>query len=200
MTSLGELIHESPRLRVPVTDKGWIQADPSGKKVYPLDLKPDDIEIGDIALALSNQCRFNGFVKHHYSVAQHSVIVADCLPKGLRFMGLLHDTAEAYLHDLVRPVKYLPSFGAYLDTEARIWKVIARKFGVPEELPEEVHVMDNRALVTEAEQLKAPLHPDWIFQRSNGHEGLPISILKIDPECARWMFLDRFYRYRSEVS
>lgn len=201
MTTLYDLIRESTR-RPPPPDyeSGWIQVYPSGKKVYPLDLHPDDIDIKDIATALGNQCRFAGHVRHHYSVAQHSVVVADHLPPPLRFAGLLHDSPETYLVDVPRPVKHLPAFEAYRDAERRVWKVISKKYGLPIDLPPEVHAMDDRALVTEAHQLKAPLHADWRVVDAEGKDVEPLlfSLPRITPEVAAFEFLERFHRYRPE--
>ena len=53
----------------------WIQTY-SGKKFYPLDPRPEDIDIRDIAHALSLNCRFNGHCRCFYSVAEHSVGVS----------------------------------------------------------------------------------------------------------------------------
>ena len=66
----------------------------------------------DLAHALSLVCRFNGHCAHHYSVAQHSLLVAYIIEKegGTReeqLAGLLHDGTEAYISDLTRPLKLL---------------------------------------------------------------------------------------------
>jgi len=53
----------------------WIQVH-SGRQFWPLDPRAEEIDIGDIAHALSLVCRFTGHVKEFYSVAQHSVLVA----------------------------------------------------------------------------------------------------------------------------
>jgi hypothetical protein len=42
--------------------------------------KPDLIRVEDIANSLAYQCRFYGHVKHHYSIAQHSILVHDICP------------------------------------------------------------------------------------------------------------------------
>ena len=49
----------------------------SGIHFYPLDPNPDDIDIKDIAHALSLICRANGHFKYFYSVAQHCVACAN---------------------------------------------------------------------------------------------------------------------------
>ena len=59
--------------------KHWIQTH-SGLAFDLLDPKPDQINIHDIANALSKLCRFTGHVKQFYSVAEHSIRVSHRLP------------------------------------------------------------------------------------------------------------------------
>lgn len=80
------------------------------KEFYPLDPKIEDIDIEDIAHALSLLCRANGHFKHFYSVGLHSLNCAhEALARGYSknvVLGcLLHDGSEAYLADITRPVK-----------------------------------------------------------------------------------------------
>lgn len=82
----------------------WFQTY-TGKRFYPIDPKPEDVEIYDIAHSLSLLCRFNGHCRSFYSVAQHSVLVADKLPDELKLFGLLHDAHEAYTGDFISPLK-----------------------------------------------------------------------------------------------
>lgn len=82
----------------------WIQTY-TGKKMFPLAPKREDICIEDIAHALSMKCRFNGHCNLFYSIAQHSLIVASLVKPELRLAALLHDAAEAYLPDFCRPIK-----------------------------------------------------------------------------------------------
>lgn len=69
--------------------------------------KVSDINIYDIALALSCINRFNGHTKWPYSVAEHSVWVADNLHPEIAIYGLLHDAHEAYIGDITTPVAEL---------------------------------------------------------------------------------------------
>lgn len=80
------------------------------KEFYPLEPKVEDIDIEDIAHALSLLCRANGHFKHFYSVGLHSLNCAkEAQARGYServMLGcLLHDGSEAYLADITRPVK-----------------------------------------------------------------------------------------------
>lgn len=78
---------------------------PSGKIIDLNNPRPEDITIEDIAYSLARILRFNGHLKHQISVARHSCLVADLVPEYLALPALLHDAHEAYLGDIVRPVK-----------------------------------------------------------------------------------------------
>ena len=123
----------------------------TGKFVDVFDLSADDICIEDIAHALSNQCRWSGHCSAFMSVAQHSVNCAQAIGGGREIDALLHDGSEAYLVDVPRPIKHrLPE---YLEIEAKVQAVIARKFGIAYPIPEEVKSVDNRFLELEWETL-----------------------------------------------
>lgn len=123
----------------------------SGDRIDPLHPSVEDIHISDIAHSLSMQCRYNGHTGGHYSVARHSLIVSQLLyedpwaidadwpsPKNgmedialLALTGLLHDAAEAYLGDMIRPLKHGPETGrAYLEAEKKLEAVIFKRFGI----------------------------------------------------------------------
>jgi uncharacterized protein len=115
----------------------WIQTF-TGLQFWPLDPRPEEVCIRDIAHALANTCRFNGHTAHFYSVAEHCVALAGWaldrpgMPrearKRLAALALMHDAAEAYLPDVPRPLKRLmPEFR---DAEDRLLTVIFRRFGI----------------------------------------------------------------------
>ena len=103
----------------------------TGKHFYPLNPIPQNIDIEDIAHALSLICRANGHFKHFYSVAQHSIACAvEAIERGFSseviLACLLHDASEAYLCDVTRPVKkQLPQ---YLRAEEKLQGVIWKCF------------------------------------------------------------------------
>lgn len=144
---------------VPDTERGpWVQTY-SGAKFYPLDPQPLEVDPFDIAIALSNLCRYTGHVRYFYSVAQHCVLccdhaVAQFGDEELARVMLLHDATEAYLGDVSRPLKSI--LPRYRDLEENLWCAIADRFAVPRELSERVKEIDNVLLSIE----KAALLPN----------------------------------------
>lgn len=131
--------------------KGSFMQRYSGGVYWPLDPRMNEVALIDIAHSLSMQCRFTGHVREFYSVAEHCVHVSHCVPKDLALVALMHDATEAYLTDVASPVKrHLPN---YAEIEALNWAVIAEKFDLPLQLPEEVHLADRAMLLRERDVL-----------------------------------------------
>jgi hypothetical protein len=108
---------------------------------------PEMIDIVDIAHGLSNQCRFAGHTKEFYSVAQHSIHVAELAPDNWKLQALLHDASEAYLCDIPRPIKKrLPD---YLKIEENLMRVIGEKFGFDWPMHKSVKNSDQTMLIRE---------------------------------------------------
>ena len=95
--------------------------------------KPEwqDIEIEDIAHALSYITRANGHFNVFFSVARHSInCAAEAKLRGhsarVQLLCLLHDAAEAYIGDMTRPLKMkIPYFS---EIEKEYQKIIFSKF------------------------------------------------------------------------
>lgn len=83
----------------------------SGLRIDLLSPRPEDVTLPDIAHALARICRYTGHVRGaSYSVAQHSVLVAQYLrdqghTAGIQAQGLMHDAHEAYTGDMASPIK-----------------------------------------------------------------------------------------------
>lgn len=127
----------------------------SGSTFNLNDFSEYHFDVEEIAHSLSMLCRYNGHTKKFYSVAQHSVIVATSLPSSLRLFGLLHDAAEAYVGDVVCPLKKLPLMNYYKQLEDKILSAILFRHGVfwSEEAEEKVNAMDKAVLAVELNDL-----------------------------------------------
>lgn len=107
----------------------------SGYHINPLEPKAEDIQLRDIAHALSLICRGNGQTTHFYSVGQHCINCAkEAKARGysvkVQLLCLLHDASEAYMADLIRPIKQYME--GYQKIEDAFLKVIMQRFGINE--------------------------------------------------------------------
>ena len=166
-----------------LTDDCWIQLF-TGKKFYPLNPRPEDICIEDIAHALSMLCRFTGHCKEFYSVAQHSVIVSYFCDSSLQ--GLLHDASEAYISDINSPIKKMDQLTGYREIESKIQKVIYKKFNLPEIENTSVKKADKLVLAIEARNLMNHISPEWNIP------SIPLNIIPLPPKEAEQLFLNRY--------
>jgi hypothetical protein len=165
----------------------WMQTY-SGKRFWPLDPRLEEIHILDIAAALSKICRYGGHTLKFYSVAEHSILVSNFVPKEYALWGLLHDASEAYLSDLVKPLK--SGFPAYRNLENRLLSLVAKKFGLGFPTPEIVSRVDRQILRDEQLALMAPCKHDWWC---TGNEPIGANIIGLTPIEAEQIFLTRFY-------
>lgn len=170
----------------------------TGVYVRPLDLDPETIDIQDIAHALSNQCRYSGHVRKFYSVGQHCVLAVRCAREYLKvgndieklFSILMHDSPEAYLQDVARPLKEEEYFGqAYRGAEKRAEKVLAEVFGFIYPFPDEVKMADLMMLGVEKRDLLPP-GPDW--EILEGIEIPKFEVIPWTPERAKTEFLNLY--------
>lgn len=157
----------------------------SGIYVDVMDPDPATLSIFDIAHALSNQIRFGGHMPVRYTVAQHSVLCAQNLPHDAtdreRFAALMHDTPEAYLVDVIRPVKKL--LPEYYTIEHNLSEVLSKKFNFEYPYPDSVKHVDEQALIFEWNNIVLKERDD-------------IGIEIWDFDTARIMFLKEFMKYK----
>ena len=126
----------------------------SKKKFYPLSPNPEDIDISDIAHALSMIARANGHFPSFHSVAQHSIECAnEAVKRGLSarvcLACLLHDGAEAYMSDVTTPVK--EKLDTYRQNEENLINMIYQKYigKLTDEEKEIVYTIDKDLLYHE---------------------------------------------------
>lgn len=180
-------IRERPR------NGDWIQTY-TGRQFWPLDPRADEVDIQDIAHALSNLCRFTGHCAWFYSVAQHSVLVSRACDPADALAGLLHDAAEAYVADLPRPIKRQPGMEAYRDAEALVHGAIGERFGVAVLMPPSVVAADEAVLATEGRDLMKRIGATWNLRAAP----LPGTIAPWSSLVARHQFLRRFHCLRRD--
>jgi hypothetical protein len=172
----------------------------SGRRFNPLEPDPGEVDIGDIARALSHQCRFGGNCRTYYSVAQHSCLVADLVEEcggdpDAVLWALLHDASEAYLVDLPHPLKHRSALGAlYAEVEDRLQTAICEHFGLPPEPPPLLKQVDRALLATERRAVSQVL---WDWPELDGVEPLDLEIEPWLPDRARDELLVRFERLRA---
>lgn len=167
----------------------WMQTI-SGKQFWPLDPRPEDFDIEDIAHALSNVCRFGGHTKFFYTVAEHCVHVSKVCDPEHALEGLLHDATEAYIGDMVRPLKR--SLPEYKVIENRIAEALARRFGLTYPWPHSVKKADEGVLMAEQRALLAPPPEPWTFEDHAPPLPSDVRIGGWSPDKARAGFICRF--------
>lgn len=161
----------------------------SGKHFHYTNATVDDIEIEDIATALSHICRFNGHLPEFYSVAQHSVLCSQLVPPEFAFEALMHDAAEAYCQDIPAPLKAL--LPDYQRIETFVDGLIRFKYELPLTQSAVVKYADMTMLATERRDLDIDDGTKWPVL-----EGIPtsdmIQIVPLRPGQAFGLFMTRF--------
>lgn len=181
------------RVTTKIDEGAWIQTY-TGYPFPILHPSASDIDIEDIAHALSNLCRFAGHTREFYSVAQHSVLVSHNLPVEHRLTGLLHDAPEAYIVDIPRPLKHSGMVEGYKTIEDRVWAAIAERFSLSEDMDPSVKQADVRALFTEQRDLMGRPPKPW----KDMVIPYPEIIVPLPPKDAKAQFLIRYYQLQME--
>lgn len=167
----------------------WMQTSRGGM-FWPLDPRPEEVFVEDIAWHLALICRYNGACgldrPWHYSVAQHSVYVSYQVPKQHALAGLMHDAPEAYCCDVHRPLKR--HLAGYKAIEHHIWKAVAQRFNLPVELDPCVKEADDAVLLAEQAQIMKKSPAPWSVPGVKAD----VSIAELTPAQARRLFLRRF--------
>lgn len=170
-----------------------------GRLVRPFDLRPDDVDLIDIAHHLSKMCRFGGAVEGDdtiYSVAEHAVRVSIAVEDEARRLlmteaeildlaehGLHHDDEEFVLPDLPGPIKHHPEMYFYREAGKRAQRVICGVLGLAPDEPPLVKEVDRRMCATEQRDIVTDSVPD--------DEPLQDRIVPWTPADAKCRYLDR---------
>lgn len=178
----------------------------SGRRLDLLDPTPMDIEIGDIAHGLAFVARWNGQTagEYPYSVAEHSLLVADIFarqqpnaPTKWQLAALLHDAPEYVIGDMISPVKAAvgPGYGALDD---RLMAAIHLRFGLPAAVPatvkRQIKRADKLSAWLEATQIAGftAAEADRLFGKPDPAAVKGLNIHLRPPVEVRQQFLQRF--------
>lgn len=174
-------------------NKNWRQTY-TGRRVCPVDVRPEDVNIVDIAHHLAFQNRYGGSLHGYQSVAEHCVLMARYVmwhaeqpgtPK--RYIegtwnipwvrvakhALLHDAPEWIIQDINRPLKlelYVrdpedqTKFITYKELEHRIERTILPVFDLAPDQPPIIDRLDNRIVRNEYQQGML-YDPGWLMTR-----------------------------------
>lgn len=174
-------------------DQDWMMTF-TGRQVLPLALKPEDVDISDIAHACAMQCRYNGHTQIFYSVAEHmthisAAILAATGDRVKALQGHIHDGGEGYTGDMIRPMKNSLKrfYEPWKQVEEANERAICKALDVPFPFDPIVKEFDKRIIVNEKTALFGPNKPwDW------NYEPLDIIIRGWDPICAEGRYLEQY--------
>ena len=176
-------------------ETSWIETN-TGSRVDPLHLYDSEICIENIARPLSFLCRFAGQCSRFYSVAQHCIHVTDLVATELVqednrtcLAALLHDSAEAYINDISRPVKY--AVKGLKEIEDIILGRIMNHFHLEGADWTLIKKMDNVMLATEALYFMSSKGEGWYLPEKPKSMVIP----KLSMEYVYDLFMERFYKF-----
>lgn len=157
-----------------------------GKQFNLFEPTPEMIDIRDIAAGLSNKGHFSGLTPSFFSIAQHSIMVCDefafwdfFIDPKLKLLALLHDAAEAYIGDMIKPLKVrLPQFS---EVEDKIMNAICARYGLD---------FSSLHLIKSTDLFIQEVEYNGFYNKGR--------ITYMKPELAKHEFLNRFKEYYHE--
>ena len=143
-----------------------------------------------IAHGLSNVCRYGGQCPRPYTVAEHSVHVSHLVPPEYAFEALMHDASEAFIGDVVTPLKRkLPE---YKKLEEELTTYINYCYTLPRSLSSIVKDADIEAYFYEHKMLFGFDFPAHASRHHNRTKPVKFYINNLLHYEARFAFLRRF--------
>ena len=161
-----------------------------GDQWFPLDPRPGDFAIQDIAPGLSLLCRYGGSCRFFYSVAEHSILCSSFGDPAFARRRLMHDAAEAVLgFDLAGPLKNHPAFAFIKPIEHAIEEALWEQFDIRE--PGDYKAIDTRMLLDERKVLFGKPPDVWEVAKL-GLEPLGAPVLGTSSRLVEDLFMQRF--------
>jgi len=134
----------------------------NGELIDALNPDPSQIDIPTIAHHLSMQCRFNGACREFYSTAEHSatgaaIALREYDDHELALAFLLHDAHEAFIGDIVSPMKPFLTDSPWWHAADALDLAIQERFDVSFD-DERIGVIDRHMLAVEWRYLMPDPH------------------------------------------
>lgn len=175
----------------------------TGRPFHTLRPRPEEVHVPDIAHALALQCRFNGHVFGHYSVAEHCARVALAVAAEhpdqaeLQLAALMHDAGEAYLGDIVAPLKRALKAHGFAEIEEAVDVAICSAIDLDVKLLSHpsVKLADRRMLTTEQRDLRG-LELSQLPIGEAAYEPYPETIQPLSPDDAELYFTEAFVTFQ----
>lgn len=181
---------------------------------YPLQPSRLPVRIRDIARGLATRYRYASMTREMYSVAEHSVIVSCYVKPEYARQALLHDASEAYLGDMILPLKSAPEMRWFKELEDNLQAHIDATFGIEptsvsnaavKEIDQRVRVHEMPLLLAPGTELEnAERDHEEHMMRVFARDGAPLVPAPVIP-CLSWkqaehVFLRRFEELFPEVT
>jgi hypothetical protein len=190
------------------TDRGnYMHTAPTGHKYWPFSPRPEEVRIETVAHHLATRARYNGATQHRqdvtkifYSVAEHSVYCSLYVEEVLdqpeyALEALLHDSSEAFIGDLIRPLKYSPEFRAPFQAVEHVNEAVhAEAFNLVFPYPPAVKIADEAVCEAEIRQMIIR-HDDEDWSVGKLHDDsncAPYEVQMFSPFKAKCFFIDRY--------
>lgn len=177
-------------------EDGWCETY-TGRQFFFKPGERHNVNLLDCAHSLSMLCRYNGHTNKFYSVAEHTVLMANHVWRDMAaefpdrhalavgaLTALHHDDSEYIIGDLIRPIK--PLFPLFKKVEEDILMSCAYAFGFEYPLPDWLKELDSRIIVDERRQAMSDSGNDW---GTDELKPLGVELQFWDPEVARQVWL-----------
>ncbi len=166
----------------------------AGGKVYPFGIRPEDFDLTVIAHALSNICRYGGHTSKFWSVAAHSIEVAECVlfmtgDKRAALHGLMHDASETFLGDIPAPIK--PMLLNFKKWELAAEQAVEERYGLSFEEYAIVDVVDKQQVPIEVFNFFPAGSYSWKRYDVSDECGFK-TLNPLSPEMGKAMFIEAF--------
>lgn len=178
----------------------------SEKVVDLFAIKKSDINAWDIAWALSQSTRYNGQIPVPWDVLSHTGMVYalymadhrnDADPKVILSL-LLHDASEAYIGDIVQPIKGLPQMAWFVELDDAITETVFDAFGLD-------WMNTDWDIIKHYDYLAVKHEIHWLKPTSNGSDlfryiDIPVDRFMPLAKAKPWEFIELLKQPRFEIN